>query len=374
MASILTTHTGSLPRPADLAAMIVERDEGGAPAGLEQRVTAAVAEAVRLQAEIGIDFINDGEQSKVGYSTYIKDRLTGFEGEPGALAPLAELADFPDDAERMGLMLKGAQLRAPACTGPVRRRADEAVGHDLENLRAAASAAGADLSQLFMTAASPGVIALFFEDRFYGDRELYLGALAEAMRPEYEAIVDAGVMLQLDCPDLAAGRHTVFAGLSLEEFRRDIALNVAALNHATRGIPPERMRLHLCWGNYEGPHTHDVPLADIIDVVLDAAPLGLSIEASNPRHGHEWAVFAERSLPEGKYLIPGVIDSTTNFVEHPVLVAQRIERFASVVGAERVVAGTDCGFGTFVGLAQVTPTVAWAKLRTLVEGADLARV
>jgi 5-methyltetrahydropteroyltriglutamate--homocysteine methyltransferase len=230
------------------------------------------------------------------------------------------------------------------------------------------------LSQLFMTAASPGVIALFFEDRFYGDRELYLGALAEAMRPEYEAIVDAGVMLQLDCPDLAAGRHTVFAGLSLEEFRRDIALNVAALNHATRGIPPERMRLHLCWGNYEGPHTHDVPLADIIDVVLDAAPLGLSIEASNPRHGHEWAVFAERSLPEGKYLIPGVIDSTTNFVEHPVLVAQRIERFASVVGAERVVAGTDCGFGTFVGLAQVTPTVAWAKLRTLVEGADLARV
>jgi 5-methyltetrahydropteroyltriglutamate--homocysteine methyltransferase len=374
VASILTTHTGSLPRPADLAAMIVERDEGGTPAGLESRVAAAVAEAVRRQAEIGIDFINDGEQSKVGYSTYIKDRLTGFEGEPGALSPLAELADFPDDAERMGLMLSGAQLRAPACTGPVQRSEDEAVGRDLENLRAAAGAAGADMSQLFMTAASPGVIALFFEDRFYGDREQYLGALAEAMRPEYEAIADAGVMLQLDCPDLAAGRHTIFAGLSLEEFRRDIALNVAALNHATRGIAPERMRLHLCWGNYEGPHTHDVPLADIIDVVLDAAPLGLSIEASNPRHGHESNVFAGRSLPEGKYLIPGVIDSTTNFVEHPDLVAQRIAQFASVVGPERVVAGTDCGFGTFVGLAQVTPTVAWTKLRALVEGAGLARV
>ena len=374
MASILTTHTGSLPRPADLAAMVVERDEGGTPAGLEQRVTAAVAEAVRLQAEIGLDIVNDGEQSKVGYSTYIKDRLTGFAGEPGGLSPLAELADFPDDAERMGLVLSGLQVRTPACTGPVRRRDDEAVGRDLENLRAAASAAGADMGQLFMTAASPGVIALFFEDRFYGDREQYLGALAEAMRPEYEAIVDAGVTLQLDCPDLAAGRHTVFAGLSLEEFRRDIALNVEALNHATRGISPERMRLHLCWGNYEGPHTHDVPLADIIDVVLDATPLGLSIEASNPRHGHEWTVFAGRPLPEGKYLIPGVIDSTSNFVEHPELVAQRLERFASVVGAERVVAGTDCGFGTFVGRPQVTPTVAWAKLRALVEGAGLARV
>ena len=374
MASILTTHTGSLPRPADLAAMVVERDEGGTPAGLEQRVTAAVAEAVRLQAEIGLDIVNDGEQSKVGYSTYIKDRLTGFAGEPGGLSPLAELADFPDDAERMGLVLSGLQVRTPACTGPVRRRDDEAVGRDLENLRAAASAAGADMGQLFMTAASPGVIALFFEDRFYGDREQYLGALAEAMRPEYEAIVDAGVTLQLDCPDLAAGRHTVFAGLSLEEFRRDIALNVEALNHATRGISPERMRLHLCWGNYEGPHTHDVPLADIIDVVLDATPLGLSIEASNPRHGHEWTVFAERPLPEGKYLIPGVIDSTSNVVEHPELVAQRLERFASVVGAERVVAGTDCGFGTFVGRPQVTPTVAWAKLRALVEGAGLARV
>ena len=336
-------------------------------------MTAAVAEVVRRQAEIGLDFINDGEQSKVGYSTYIKDRLTGFEGEPGSLSPLAELADFPDDAERMGLVLRGVQVRTPACTGPVRRREDEAVGRDLENLHAAASAAGADENQLFMTAASPGVIALFFEDRHYGDREQYLEALAEAMRPEYEAIVDAGLTLQLDCPDLAAGRHTVFVDRSLEEFRRDIALNVQALNHATRGIPPERMRLHLCWGNYEGPRTRDVPLADIIDIVLEARPLGLSIEASNPRHGHEWAVFAERPLPEGKYLIPGVIDSTTNFVEHPELVAQRIERFASVVGAERVVAGTDCGFGTFVGLAQVTPSVAWAKLRALVAGAGLAR-
>ncbi len=374
MARVLTTHTGSLPRPDDLAAMIVERDEGGRPAGLAQRVSVAVAEAVRRQAEIGLDLINDGEQGKVGYSTYIKDRLTGFEGEPGSLASLGELADFPDDAERMGRTLRELQLRTPACTGPVRRRLDEAVGQDVANLCAAAGAAGPDTGQLFMTAASPGVIALFFEDRFYGDREQYLEALAEAMRPEYEAIVDAGLTLQLDCPDLAAGRHTAFAGLSLDEFRREIALNVQALNHATRGLAPERMRLHLCWGNYEGPHTHDVALADIIDVVLEARPLGLSIEASNPRHGHEWKLFAETTLPEGKYLIPGVIDSTTNFVEHPELVAQRIERFASVVGIERVVAGTDCGFGTFVGLKQVTLSVAWAKLRSLVEGAALARV
>ncbi len=371
--AVRTTHTGSLPRPADLVDLLVARDEGLAPAGLAPRVEDAVAEAVRRQAEIGLDVVNDGEQGKVGYSTYVKDRLTGFEGEPGTLSALAELADFPDDVPRMGRTLAEIRMSAPACSGPVARRDDGAVQRDLDDLLAAAAAAGVARERLFMTAASPGVIAMFFEDRHYGDREQYLGALAEAMRPEYEAIAAAGVTLQLDCPDLAAGRHTVFAGLSLDEFRREIARNVAALNDATRAIAPERLRLHLCWGNYEGPHTHDVPLADIIDVVLGARPLGLSIEASNPRHGHEWELFAERTLPEGKYLIPGVVDSTTNFVEHPRLVAQRLERFAAVVGAERVVAGTDCGFGTFVGLAQVTPSVAWAKLAALVEGAALVR-
>jgi len=371
--TLLTTHTGSLPRPADLVDLIVRRDEGLPAAGLTPRVEEAVAEVVRRQAELGLDLLNDGEQGKVGYSTYVKDRLTGFEGEPTTLSALAELADFPDDAARMGRTLTEIHLNAPACTGPITRRDDGAVERDVEDLLAAARSAGVARERLFMTAASPGVVTLFFADRHYGDREQYLGALAEAMRPEYEAIAAAGVTLQLDCPDLAAGRHTVFAGLGLDEFRREIARNVAALNEATRAIPPERMRLHLCWGNYEGPHTHDVPLADILDVVLEARPLGLSIEASNPRHGHEWELFAERPLPEGKYLIPGVVDSTTNFVEHPRLVAQRLERFASVVGAERVVAGTDCGFGTFVGLDQVTPSVAWAKLAALVEGAALVR-
>jgi 5-methyltetrahydropteroyltriglutamate--homocysteine methyltransferase len=371
--AVLTTHTGSLPRPADLVDLIVARDEGGDPAGLDRRVQTAVADVVRRQADVGLDLVGDGEQGKVGYSTYVKDRLTGFEGEPSTLSALAELADFPDDAPRFARELAGIRMTAPACTGPVAPRDEAAVGRDLENLLAAARAAGVTSDRLFMTAASPGVIALFFEDRFYGDREQYLAALAEAMRPEYEAIAAAGVTLQLDCPDLAAGRHTIFAGLSLDEFRREIARNVDALNEATRAVAPERMRLHLCWGNYEGPHTHVVPLADIVDVVLRARPLGLSIEASNPRHGHEWELFADRPLPEGRYLIPGVIDSTTNFVEHPRLVAQRIERFASALGAERVVTGTDCGFGTFVGQAQVTPSVAWAKLAALVEGAALTK-
>ena len=373
MAVIQTTHTGSLPRPDDLVAMIVEHDEGGAPSGLATRVTEAVDEIVRRQADTGLDLLSDGEQSKVGYSTYVKDRLTGFEGEPVPLGSLAELADFPGYAPRIGALLAGVQLRTPACVGPVALRDAEAVRADIANLLAAGEAAGVESERLFMTAASPGVIALFFEDRYYGDREAYLEALAQAMRPEYQAIVEAGLTLQLDCPDLAASRHSVFASLGLEDFRREIARNVEALDYALRDLPSERLRLHVCWGNYEGPHTHDVALADILDIVLRARPAGLSIEASNPRHGHEWAVFRDLSLPDGKYLIPGVVDSTTNFVEHPVLVAQRLEQWVSLVGPERVVGGTDCGFGTFVGLAQVEPSVAWAKLRALVEGAALLR-
>ena len=373
MGAIRTTHTGSLPRPAELVALIVERDEGGRPLGLDERVRQAVDEIVRRQAETGLDLVSDGEQGKVGYSTYITDRLSGFEGEPVSISDLAELGDFPGYGPRIGALMSTVQLKTPSCTGPVAPRETQApaVQRDIENLLGAGETAGVESERLFMTAASPGVIAMFFEDHHYGDREAYLEALANAMRPEYEAIIGAGLTLQLDAPDLAASRHTTFARLDLEGFRREISLNVEALNHALRDLPSERLRLHVCWGNYEGPHTHDVALADIIDIVLGARPAGLSIEASNPRHAHEWAVFQDVRLPEGKYLIPGVVDSTTNFVEHPALVAQRLERFVSLLGAERVVGGTDCGFGTFVGLAQVEPSVAWAKLGALVEGAAL---
>ena len=371
MSRIRTTHTGSLPRPHDLEEMIVEHDAGREPPGLEQRVAAAVDDVVRRQAETGIDLVNDGEQGKQGYATYVQDRLTGFDGESSGFGDLLELHDHPDYGAHMGALMQSIHIKTPACTGPVRLRDPDAVKRDVERLLKAAEAAGVERDRLFMSAASPGVIAFFFPDQHYGDREAYLGDLAAAMRPEYEAIVDAGITLQLDCPDLAMARHLLFADRELEEFRREITLNVAALNEALRDLPAERLRMHVCWGNYEGPHHHDVALSDVLDIVLRARPNGISIEASNPRHGHEWQAFEDVSLPEGKYVIPGVVDSTTNFIEHPALVAQRLQRFVSLLGPERVVAGTDCGFGTFVGLAQVAPSIAWAKLSAMVEGAAL---
>ncbi len=372
MPHIRTTHTGSLPRPPQLEAMIVERDAGAGTPDFEDRVTAAVDDVVRRQSVLGIDLVNDGEQGKQGYATYVQDRLTGFEGETGAFGDLPELREHPDYAPHMAAVMQTIHMKAPACTGPVRLRDPGAVQRDIQRLLGAAEAAGVGKERLFLSAASPGVIAFFFADEYYGDREAYLADLAEAMRPEYEAIVAAGVTLQLDCPDLAMARHLLFAGEDLEAFRREIARNVDALNTALRAVPADRVRMHVCWGNYEAPHDHDVPLADIIDVVLGAKPAGLSVEASNPRHGHEWRVFEDAALPEGKYVIPGVVDSTSNFVEHPALVAQRIQRYVDVLGPERVVAGTDCGFGTFVGLAQVAPSIAWAKLAAMVEGAGLA--
>ncbi len=370
MDRILTTHTGSLPRPDDVARAILERADGGSPEHLEERVTEAVAEVVRRQVETGIDVVNDGETGKIGYSTYVTERLTGFDGEDtgGHIRP-ADLVDHPDFARRRS----ARQLHLPACNGDIRVKDPGAVQRDIANLRAAAAGAGA--RQLFMTAASPGVIALFLPNRHYPNREAYLAAIADAMRSEYRAIVDAGVTLQLDCPDLAMGRHIQFGSSSLEEFRREAALNVEALNHAVQGIAPERMRMHVCWGNYEGPHHRDVELADIVDIVLRAAPAGISVEAANPRHGHEWQVFQDVRLPDGRYLIPGVIDSTNNYVEHPMLVAQRLRRYAGVVGRERVMAGSDCGFGTFVQERwTVVPSVTWAKLASMVEGARMASV
>ena len=369
---ILTTHTGSLPRPAALLALMYAREDGRAnPAEVEAAVRDAVLDVARRQAEAGVDVLNDGELSKIGYSTYVKDRLTGFEGE-SAMVNLAELADFPEWGQRM--FAEAGQgmryVRTPACVGPIAVKDRGPLQRDIANLTTAT--AELEATDVFMTAASPGVIALFFANEYYPSRDAYLAAIADAMREEYEAIAAAGFVLQLDCPDLAMGRHLQFADRSLTEFRREISRNVEALNAATAGIPAEQLRMHLCWGNYEGPHHLDVPLADIIDIVFSARPSAISLEACNPRHAHEWRLFERMPLPDDKILIPGVIDSTTNYIEHPELVAQRLVNYARLVGHERVLAGSDCGFGTFAGVSAVDPAITWAKLRSMAEGARLA--
>ncbi len=367
----LTTHTGSLPRPADLIRMMFAKEEGVPVdrAALADRIHSAVAETVRRQIESGIAIVNDGEMSKPSYATYVKDRLNGF---GGASHPLQyrDLVDFPEMAKRVFGDPGRSRRRTPACDGPISVRDPRAVETDIENLQAAAGETKAE--RVFMTAASPGVISLFFHNEYYPSHEAYLFAIADAMRSEYEAIARAGVTLQVDCPDLGMGRHIQFADLSLDEFQKMARLHVEALNHALANVPPDRSRLHLCWGNYEGPHHYDVPLADIIDIVFTARPNGISFEAANPRHAHEWKLFEQVRLPEGKVLIPGVLDSTTNFIEHPDLVAERIARYARLVGRENVVAGTDCGFGTWVGQAAVDPDIAWAKLAAMTDGARRA--
>jgi 5-methyltetrahydropteroyltriglutamate--homocysteine methyltransferase len=332
-------------------------------------VRQAVADAVAKQVEVGIDVVGDGEQSKVGYSTYVKDRLEGF-GSDGRMAVTpGDLVDYPGYAVQM-FGAFAFPLRTPACIGPVRSKGTEAVQRDIAHFKEALAKTTA--VEAFMTAASPGVIALFLSNAYYRTDEEYLNALADAMRPEYQAIHEAGFLLQIDCPDLAMGRHIQFPDRDEEEFRKIAELHVEVLNRAVEGIPPDRMRLHLCWGNYEGPHHKDISLERIIDIVLRARPMGISFEAANPRHEHEWRLFERIRIPDDKVLIPGVIDSTTNFIEHPDLVAERIKRFAAVVGTERIIAGTDCGFGTFAGYRGVDPAIAWAKLGALAEGARLA--
>jgi 5-methyltetrahydropteroyltriglutamate--homocysteine methyltransferase len=367
----LTTHTGSLPRPPDLIRAMFAREEGVPvdAAALAARVTAAVEEVVRRQVEAGLDVVNDGEMSKPSYATYVKDRLHGFGGESHPLV-YQDLAEFPELARRVFGDPGRSRRRTPACTGPIAVRDPRAAQADADAVAAAVARARA--TEGFLSAASPGVVSLFFRDDHYGRHEAYLAAIADAMRHEYETIARAGLILQIDCPDLAMGRHIQYAHLGLEDFRRAARRHVEALNHATAGIPPEQMRIHVCWGNYEGPHHYDVPLADILDIVFTARPAGISFEAANPRHGHEWAVFERVKVPEGKVLIPGVIESKTNYIEHPELVAQRIARYARLVGRERVIAGTDCGFGTWVGQAAVDPGVVWAKMSALAEGARLA--
>jgi 5-methyltetrahydropteroyltriglutamate--homocysteine methyltransferase len=367
----LTTHTGSLPRPDDLVRMMYAKEEG-VPVerdALERRIAAAVEEVVRKQAQAGVDIVNDGEMSKPSYATYIKDRLAGF-GGTGNTFVYQDLVEFPKLAQRVFGDPGRSRRKTPACNAAIAVRDPDAARTDVAHLKAAL--ANVDVREGFLTAASPGVVQLFFRDEHYGSEEAYLGAIAEAMRVEYETIVDAGFVLQIDCPDLGMGRHIQYASLSLPEWRRKAEMHVEALNHALRNVAPDRVRMHLCWGNYEGPHHCDVPLGDVIDVVLRAKPSAIALEAANPRHAHEWQLFETVKLPEGKILIPGVIESKSNFIEHPELVAQRIGRYANLVGRENVMAGSDCGFGTWVGQAAVDPDVVWAKMAAMAEGARIA--
>ena len=366
---ILTTHTGSLPRPPELLEALVRRDRGEAvdDDALAAQVRAAVADSVRRQTEAGVGVVNDGAVGKIGYATYVTQRLEGFGGEADPPGPPTDMLEFPEYLARVSG--DGGGPAMPACDGPISYRDTAAVRADIANLRAALDGAGAE--EAFLSAASPGVVSFFLADRHHGSHEEYLFAIADAMKTEYDEIHRAGIVLQLDCPDLAFTRERIGAA-TVEEFRRFVALHVEAIDHATRDIPPEAMRMHVCWGNYEGPHHHDVPLRDIVDLVLAARPAAVSFEAANPRHAHEWTVFEDVALPDGKVLVPGVLDTTTNYIEHPELVAQRIDRFARLVGPENVIAGTDCGFASFAASQNVDPAIVWAKLGALAEGARLA--
>ena len=367
----LTTHTGSLPRPDALIKTMYAKEEGVPvdPAALAARVRAAVAKIVSKQAAAGIDLINDGEMSKPSYATYIKDRLNGF-GGTGNTFIYQDVHEFPMLEKRVFGDPGRSRRKTPACNAAISVRDAQAAVTDTDNLKAAL--ANVKARGGFMSAASPGVVSLFFRNDFYKDFEAYIYAIADAMRDEYEKVAKAGFMLQIDCPDLGMGRHIQYADLSQEEFRKRAHLHVEALNHALSNIPPEQLRMHVCWGNYEGPHHRDVPLADIIDIVFKARPNAISFEAANPRHAHEWKLFESVKLPNGKVLIPGVLESKSNFIEHPELIAQRIGRYAKLVGRENVIAGSDCGYGTWVGQAAVDPDVVFAKFAAMAEGAAIA--
>ena len=368
---IYTTHVGSLPRSAPVTEMLFQRELGQAYSkeAFDVVMAQAVDEVVARQVRAGIDLVSDGETSKIGYATYIKDRLTGFEGDnPRQVA--VDLKDYPQFRERMALFSGKQTFKRCSCVGPVSFVGSEDVAADIDNLRKAVAAhhpVGA-----FMNAASPGVVAAFQPNRYYPSMELYLEAVAEAMRSEYEAIVAAGFILQVDCPDLAMARHTGFQDLTEAQFLAQAHLQVEALNHALRNIAPEAARIHLCWGNYEGPHDHDIDLEKVLPIVLRAKPAGIQFESSNPRHAHEWVVWKSAPIPQDKVLIPGLLTSTSNYVEHPEWVAQRIEQFAAIVGRERVIAGTDCGFGTFAGIGKMDAEISYKKLSVLSEGARLA--
>ena len=370
MARILTTHVGSLPRTQEVVDFIFarEREEAYDTEAFDVAMKKAVAETVAKQKAAGVDIVSDGETSKISYATYVKDRYTGFSGDSPRNAP-ADLKMFPSFLERLANEGGTPKYARPMCTGEVRSKGQGELEKDIDNLKAAMAEAGVERG--FMNAASPGVISLFLQNSFYNTREAYLAALADAMKAEYETIVASGLDLQLDCPDLALSRHMLFNDLSDDAFIKIAHMHVEALNHALADIPQEKVRVHICWGNYEGPHCCDIPMSKMFDTLMSTKAGYVLFETSNPRHGHEWAVFKERKadIPDDKILVPGVVDTTTNFVEHPELVAQRIQRFVDIVGHDRVIAGSDCGFGTFAGFGAVDPAIAYAKLASLAEGA-----
>jgi 5-methyltetrahydropteroyltriglutamate--homocysteine methyltransferase len=369
---ILTTHVGSMPRPQEVVDMLLAQDRGDEydPAEFDAVIKTAVARIAEQQVRAGVDVISDGEMSKISYATYIRHRLTGFEiGEVPRATP-SDLDAFPEYRDRLAADGGTPEYQRPICTGPIAVKDLKPLQKDIDNIKAAQKSSGAN--EAFMNAVSPGVIAVFQPNQYYKTHEAYLKALAEAMKQEYEVIVNSGLLLQVDCPDLAMGRHIRFRDADEDEFLRNAEIQVEALNYALDDLPPDRVRMHVCWGNYEGPHVHDIPLNKIIDLIFKAKPQGILFEAANPRHAHEWEVWEETDIPEEKVLIPGVLDSTTNYVEHPQLVADRILRYTNIVGRERVLAGTDCGFGTFAGFGAVHPSITWAKLGAMAEGAKLA--
>ena len=370
MARILTTHVGSLPRTQEVVDFIFarEREEAYDTEAFDAAMKKAVADTVAKQKAASVDIVSDGETSKISYATYVKDRYTGFSGDSPRNAP-ADLKMFPSFLERLANEGGTPKYARPMCTGEVRSKGQGELEKDIDNLKAAMAEAGVERG--FMNAASPGVISLFLQNSFYKTREAYLAALADAMKAEYETIVASGLDLQLDCPDLALSRHMLFNDLSDDAFIKIAHMHIEALNHALADIPQEKVRVHICWGNYEGPHCCDIPMSKMFDTLMNTKAGYVLFETSNPRHGHEWAVFKERKadIPDDKILVPGVVDTTTNFVEHPELVAQRIQRFVDIVGHDRVIAGSDCGFGTFAGFGAVDPAIAYAKLASLAEGA-----
>ena len=373
MSRVLTTHVGSLPRTQDVVDFIFarEREQPFDPAAFDACMTAAVSETVKKQKDAGIDIVSDGETSKISYATYVKDRYTGFSGDSPRNAP-ADLKMFPSFLKRLADDGGTPQYARPMCTGEVRSKGQGELDKDIANLKAAMAEHGVERG--FMNAASPGVISLFLQNDFYKSREAYLAALADAMKAEYETIVASGLDLQLDCPDLALSRHMLFTDLSDNEFLKVANMHVEALNHALSEVLQDRVRVHICWGNYEGPHCCDIPMSKMFDTLMSTRSRYVLFETSNPRHGHEWTVFRDRKadIPDDKILVPGVVDTTTNFVEHPELVCQRIQRFTDIVGTDRVIAGSDCGFGTFAGFGAVDPEIAYAKLKALSDGAALA--
>jgi 5-methyltetrahydropteroyltriglutamate--homocysteine methyltransferase len=369
---ILTTHVGSLPRSQAVTDVVFAKEKSDAPdydAAQSAVLAAGVVEVVRKQVEAGVDVVSDGELSKISYATYIRDRITGFDGDTPR-EPGLDLIEFPRLLRKLADSGATAKYRRPRCVGPIAVKNMEPVRADIDRLKKAAQAGGP--TEAFMNAASPGTIALFQPNDYYKTPDEYLVAIAEAMRAEYEAIVESGLLLQIDAPDLGMGRHTMYKHRTVEEYLKLAERHVEVLNHALRNVPADRVRMHMCWGNYEGPHHHDVPMEQMLPIVMKAKPQALLFEAANPRHAHEWVVFRDQKIPDDKILIPGVLSSTTNYVEHPQLVAERLVRFAELVGKERVMAGSDCGFSTFAGFGPVDPDITYMKLAAMAEGARLA--